>query len=389
MLLWYRREKQDNQIFTGGPMQIHPLTFTSLMTWLKLISENGFIDVKYLPMATQITLGSFLFSPLHIWQNLQMNNIMGDVKIHDSPIFVIGHWRSGTTFLHQLLTQDENFGFVSYLQGFTSGTCLVNEKLMRVILEKSLPKTRPMDNVAMKAELPLEEEHGIANVSTYSFYHSWYFPRKMKSSFKKYVLFEDVSEDMYENWKKIYLNSLKIASFYSNNKRLILKNPVNTAKIKTLLEIFPKAKFIHIYRNPYMVYHSSLNLHKKMINLCGLQDINSDELEENCFYFYIELMKKYFENKHLIPQGNLVEVKYEDLEANPHGELKRVYEELDIADFNTSSDSFRSYLEKNSSYQKNRYDIDAYTSSKIYQHWHWTIDKWKYLPPTNSIQTNT
>ena len=33
-------------------------------------------------------------------------------------------------------------------------------------------------------------------------------------------------------------------------KRIVLKSPAHTARVRVLLELFPKARFVHIIRDP-------------------------------------------------------------------------------------------------------------------------------------------
>ena len=62
-------------------------------------------------------------------------------------------------------------------------------------------------------------------------------------------------------------------------KRLILKNPTNTARIKFLLELYLEAQFIHISRNPYVVYMSTIHFYKKMVQAFSFQNVSDDDLE--------------------------------------------------------------------------------------------------------------
>jgi len=101
---------------------------------------------------------------------------------------------------------------------------------------------------------PQEEEFAMAETSGYSFYHQWSFPRKGRELFEKYALFRNVPDDEVDQWKNLYVSILKKAAYSHRGKRLIVKNPANSARIKILLELFPHARFIHIYRNPYIVF---------------------------------------------------------------------------------------------------------------------------------------
>ncbi|MFH7027195.1 MAG: sulfotransferase family protein [Heteroscytonema crispum UTEX LB 1556] len=92
----------------------------------------------------------------------------------------------------------------------------------------------------------------------------------------------------------------------ANQKRLIVKNPINTARIKILLEMFPDAKFIHIYRNPYSIYASTNTLYKKLVRILGFQTINEAQLEENIIFIYKQMMQNFLVDKNSIPPENLI-----------------------------------------------------------------------------------
>jgi hypothetical protein len=100
-------------------------------------------------------------------------------------------------------------------------------------------------------------------------------------------------------------------------KHFYLKAPANTARVKQILELYPDAKFIHIHRNPCEVYSSTLHLLKKILPLLSFQKVKMNSLEESTFECYEALYKKYFNEKILIPKGNLVEIDYAVFIKNP------------------------------------------------------------------------
>ena len=48
-------------------------------------------------------------------------------------------------------------------------------------------------------------------------------------------------------------------------QRLLIKNPVYTARVGLLRVLFPNAKFVHIYRNPYIVFQSMKNFYHTLL----------------------------------------------------------------------------------------------------------------------------
>ena len=80
--------------------------------------------------------------------------------------------------------------------------------------------------------------------------------------------------------------------------------------------MFPNAKFIYLMRNPYTVFESTRSFFTNTIIPLQLQKISPEELEKNILEVYTRLYRKYEEDKKLIPAGNLIEIKFEDFEAD-------------------------------------------------------------------------
>lgn len=360
-----------------------PLAFGSFTNLMWLLLKNGGVDLKYIPRASFVTLASFLSSPLRLYERARLGQLIDRQRIEVAPVFIIGHWRSGTTYLHNLMSLDANFAYVSTLQAWAPELCFSSKGLVTPILERMTPKTRPMDNVKLSLDYPQEEEFSLANISPCSFYHGWYFPQYMKEYFDKFVIFKNISPAIFETWKQAYMKIMKIANLNAENRRLLIKNPTNTGRVKILLDLFPDAKFIHIYRNPYMVYFSTKSLYNKLLPVITLQDFNEEEVDENILFFYKEMMSKFFSEKDLIPPNNLVEVKYEDLEIKPIQELERIYNQLNLTGFDQLKETFNNYVASQRNYKRNTYKLqDSAVMQNIYHHWKFTIEKWQYCEPT-------
>src|SRR4051794_23449572 len=73
------------------------------LVWWKLLAAHGFRDhpLRW-PMVFLISLITPLNSLFAIVQWLWFGRRIEEAKIEHAPIFIIGHWRSGTTYLHEL-----------------------------------------------------------------------------------------------------------------------------------------------------------------------------------------------------------------------------------------------------------------------------------------------
>lgn len=362
-----------------------PLALGSFRNWLRLLWGNRGVDRRFLRRAAFVSSVSLLTIPLRAYERMAYRRSLRRLSLEESPIFIIGHWRSGTTPLHQLLCRDSAMGFVSTFQAIAPDWFLTGTRCAKSLLARAVPRKRMMDNMSLSLDDPQEEEFAVAETSPYSFYHQWSFPRNARTYFEKYVLFHGVSSDVVDDWKKTYLSILRKAQYGQAHKRLVLKNPLNTARIAVLLEMFPKARFINIYRNPFVVFQSSRHFFKSVLAITQLQEIDDEEIQSNIFWFYEQLMQRYFAERHLIPPGQLSEIRFEDFEKDPLIELGRVYEELGLAGFESAGEAFRSHLRIVNGYQKNHYVMDEQTMESVRKHWGFTVDRLGYCPRRHSL----
>jgi hypothetical protein len=238
-----------------------------------------------------------------------------------------------------------------------------------------------MDNVEIGPEFADEEEYALGNLSPYSFYHALSFPKRMREIFDRGVLFEGVSDRVRARWLSTYHRFLKKVSFSSGGRQLLLKNPANTARVGMLLELFPEAKFIHVYRNPFVVYSSTINWLDKEMVPTALQDVNEDVIREAALTNYEKLMRKYLAERSLIPEGHLVEVRFEDVEADPLAETLRIYRSLGLTMSAQTRTRLASYIASTADYKKNRYHLSPDMAATIRERWGFAIDAWGYHPP--------
>ena len=84
---------------------------------------------------------------------------------------------------------------------------------------------------------------------------------------------------------------------------IVLKSPPHTCRIRTLLEIFPKAKFVHIVRDPYVLFPSTVNLWRRLYRDEGLQVPRYEGLEEHVFKTLTRMYEWLEHDRRLIGAG--------------------------------------------------------------------------------------
>jgi omega-hydroxy-beta-dihydromenaquinone-9 sulfotransferase len=358
-----------------------PLALGSLRNWLRLLWTSGGVDRAFLRRAMFVSAVSSATAPLRVWQRLLYPQGSKTDGLDAAPIFILGHWRSGTTLLHHLLCKDPALGYVSTFQSIAPEWFLVAGGAMRRWVARRVPRRRAMDNIPLGLDDPQEEEFAVAQMSPFSFYHQWSFPRNARRYFEKYVLFDGVPESVVAAWRRTYLSVLRTAARRSGGKRLALKNPVNTARIRHLLDLFPDARFIHIVRNPYTVFLSTRHFFESLLTNTRLQETSREEIEANVLWFYERLMRRFLAERDLIPPENLVEIRFEQFEADPLGELRGAYSQLRLPGFDATEDAFRGHLASLNGYRKNRYTLDDHAIRNVERHWGFALAHWGYGLP--------
>jgi len=360
----------------------HPLFGISTKKWLHLLKINGGIDRRYFLRGCFITLGSVFVLPARMLFKIKYEKKINETKIKHPPIIIIGHWRSGTTYLHELLSQDPQFCYVSLWNTILPDSFLALD-YSKKFFSKFLPKKRPMDEIKVDIDGPYEEEAAIASLSPWSFFHCLHFAKNAEEQYLKSIHFKGLTNEEKTEWKNNYLKFMKSVTYANDGKRLLLKNPANTARIPTLLELFPDAYFIHIYRNPYKVYLSTKKMRMRVLDKLGLQDANEEKIEKQVIENYKRLMKSFFEQKKIIPKDRIVDVKYEDLVSDPIEQVRKIYSKFKITHpgLEDALPRMKKYLEEQKNYRTNVYKIDKKIIKKVKDNWSFTINLWGYSPP--------
>jgi len=359
----------------------HPVALGSFRTWMRVLRESEGIDRAYLPRALFVSLTTLATSPLRAWERVRYGRRLRRTPIHPSPIFIVGHWRSGTTHLHNLLCQDENLSSLTTFQALAPGFCLVGDGTIKKAvagLAGARYPTRLIDNIPLLMDAPQEDEFALANLIEHSFVHTFSFPREADRIFERAVLFEGLSAKQRERWVETYLGLLRKTTLASGGRRPVVKNCAHSARIPILLEHFPEAKFVHIHRNPYKVFPSTLHMLNTVFLRSQLQEVAPDRLESLVLRAYVRLMERFLADRSLIPEGNLTEVRFDDLQESPVDELRRIYEELDLPGFAEAEPHVRTYLEGVSDYRKNVYDVGDEVIRTVNEHWSFAFDAFGY-----------
>jgi hypothetical protein len=291
---------------------------------------------------------------------------------------VLGHWRTGTTHLQNLLAQDtDQFAYANTYQVVNPHTFLRTEEVHTRRFAWLVPSKRPMDNMALSFQTPQEDEFAPCLMSLRSLYLGISFARR-EEQYSRYLTFRDVPREELEEWKAAFTWFLKKLTF-KYHRPLVLKSPPHTARIRLLLEMFPEARFVHIHRNPYTVFQSFRHYFDTAMWYTYLQRPDLPGIDDRLIRRYNVLYDAFFAERSLIPQGHFHEVGFERLERDPMGEMQQLYESLGLPGFGEFKPKLQRYVDSLSDYRKNEFhELDPAWRAKIAHAWQRSFDEWHY-----------
>lgn len=301
-----------------------------------------------------------------------------DQPFDQEPVFILGHWRSGTTFVHNVLALDKHFGYTTTYQTVFPHLMLWGQSFFKKTMAWLMPDKRPTDNMELNVDLPQEEEFALSNMMPFTYYNFWFLPRNMMEYCERYLLFHTASPEEKAVFKETFRKLIKISLWNTGGTQFLSKNPPHTGRVREILEIFPKAKFIYLIRNPYTVFESTRSFFTNTIQPLKLQDISNEELEKNILEVYKRLYYKYEEDKKSIPEGNLIEIRFEDFEAHALEMTRKIYDTLSLPGFEEAEADITSYLNKKKGYKKNAYKYEDRTIELVEKNWDFAIRQWGY-----------
>ena len=350
----------------------------TLDRWIELLRENP-ISPAYWHRAAFVTAAACMNS-FSARKERKLDPEIRATELTGPPLFILGHWRSGTTHLHILLSLDTgNFAFSNTYQVVNPLTFLTTEETNTRRFARLVPNKRPMDNMAMGFALPQEDEFAPCLDALKSLYLGISFPKRQEH-FDRYLTFDDVPKAEIDEWKEAFLWFCKKLT-YKYARPLVLKSPPHTARIRLLLEMFPDARFVHIHRHPHDVFRSNRHYWDTAAWYTYLQKPDRTQLDSQLLGRYRTLHDAYHAQRPLIPPGRFHELSFQELETDPLSALRSVYEELDIPDFNTLQPTFEKYISSQSSYRKNRFDpLDDATRAMVNEVCRPELELWNYDP---------
>jgi omega-hydroxy-beta-dihydromenaquinone-9 sulfotransferase len=348
--------------------------------WARLAWRNRLaVNLKYGYMPVVITFVSLGHTLLKGIERLVYGRRIARTEIRDAPIFIIGHWRTGTTLLHELLVLDDRHGSPNTYECVDPNHFLLTEWFFQRCPRLLMPSKRPMDDMEAGWDRPQEDEFALCMLGERSPYLKIAFPNH-PSPDDDYFDLEKISPRALESWKRTFVDFLRRVTLM-RPKRLVLKSPTHSCRIKTLLEIFPDARFVHIVRDPRVVFPSTVHLWKSLWSSHGLQRPNFRDLNEYVYRNFLHLYDRIESGRALVDRSRFHELHYEDLVVDPMGQMRSLYEHLGLDDFERVRPKIEEYLTRHSDYRTNNYALSSEQKAEIERRWGEVIRRYGYDCP--------
>lgn len=359
--LWRRKEPIQTAAAPGVDSsfkRVFPFSNTSMLApldvWLGRLAEARFrVGWPYIPRLIAILVFSSLNTLVSLPERLLAPLVLRRRKVAD-PVFIVGVHRSGTTHLHNLLALDDQFATPRAYQILNPAGFFLFSWLVAPLMAAFLPWRRPMDGVRFHIFAPQEEEFALAGMCRQSPYWGLTFPR-LWAVYDRFVFPAGFSAKELDGWKRQLLLFLQKLTFWSR-KRPLLKNPYHTARVALLQEMFPQARFIHVYRHPYDVYRSNQHMAREGHVVYQLQDPDEvDNYQTRFLDNYRAMEEAFYRDAERLAADQVAEVAFEDVERDPLMEIRRLYAQLGLEFTPRFQQRLEDYLEGVAGYQKNRF----------------------------------
>ena len=313
MALWIDR------LVAGGC--VTPLTLASAL-------RRSRVSWRRWPQALALGLSGVAVEPLAWLQALLYGRALRQVDLPSDPVIVIGHWRSGTTYLHQLLAADPQVATARNALTIAPQVALLLKSLLVPLLGRWMSATRPIDAVPWGPMDPQEDEIGLARLSFDTNMAGVAFPQEYPFHFRRCVLSST------PGFRRQFLHFCRLTLLHegSGKSHWLIKNSAHSARVPWLLALFPRARFVLLQRDPVDSVRSLVQVKQTLADLVGLQAAPDvvRQVEETASAHRL-LLQAFDAARAQIPAGQLLEVPYDALMEAPLATVERIYSELSIA----------------------------------------------------------
>jgi omega-hydroxy-beta-dihydromenaquinone-9 sulfotransferase len=343
------------------PRRLH----LSLEAWRRLVHQ---IDAKRACVGWQTRFA--------YWLNGASNSLLARIQhashadkirtaVPAPPLFVLGFWRSGTTFLHELFCCDPRFGFASTYACMNPSHFLLTEKWMR--LRPPEPIRRPMDTMQYSWASPQEDEFALFALGAPSAYEAVVVPSLMRNA-RSLLDVRQRSHEELNRWVEALQYFVRLLTV-QQDKMIVLKSPPHGFRLPVLPSLFPRARYVILERNPYEVFASNVKLWRTLLDMYSVEAVSSDEIEAFVLAAYVLHEDAIAEGVRHIDGRVIAWVRYEELIADPVGRMARLYEELELEGFQAVRSRLEHHVASVADHTRNRFRLSPAQKQRVSSLW--------------------
>ena len=331
------------------------------------------------PIATQLASSRQIQHSL--WQTLGPGSILSAIDSMQQTVYrdqlaqanlscaivVLGYWRSGTTLLHELLCLDKRYTYPTTHACMNPHHFLFSEA--SALAREGVSAQRPMDEMEVRPASPQEDEFALLGLGARSPYEALIFPQVLPEALKLTDP-TDLSADEAKRWREVFVSFLKGVSVRGAGKPIILKSPTHGARVATLRKLLPDARYILIVRDPITNFESVVRMWRKMFETYALGPIPpDDEIREAVLMDRPQFEAKLAPATNDLPANRFATLTYEALARDPLASVARLYDTLELGDFNLVRDKVGKEIGRRRGYQaKSALPSDAW-QARIHMEW--------------------
>jgi len=316
---WIDKAKRLNP----GVGEPRPETLAALEALLRSVQEDAALSFSG-RIAARMDCLRMAGQHLRIEQAIRETPEILDTQI-PSPIFLIGWMRTGTTFVHRLLSQDPDTRSMPYWESMypvppRSGEDVRADDLARVLrqLESISPNYEAIH--PMGAHEPEECVALFTNVFRTLQYNVQY-------RVPGYIDWLQGQDPRIAYGQ--YRQQLQLVQYHRpQGIRFALKDPTHSVFLPTILELFPDARFVFTHRDPATTISSLCSLYAYTRALFS-DDVDPHALGPELMQSYLPgSLERAVELVDRLPPGRVAHVRHVDVRRDPIGTMTHAYRDL-------------------------------------------------------------
>ena len=342
----------------------------------KTVLQNGGISPKKLHIFLLYLIRYTLLEPFRLAEFHIYEKKISAHELKQAPIFILGHWRSGTSYLQSLMRLDARLSTSTIFRSIFSDSYYLTESWLKRTLNflcRTLNIRYAIQRTTMNLDLPAELDLALCTMcSDHSYSWGHILPRSFGRRVEDHILFRD--EQAAECWIVEYDRMIRKLSYWSGGRRVLVKSPGDTGRIEQIRRQYPAAKFVYVHRDPISVYHSSAYLWIAIQRDLSLHELHENEIRDLILDTYHRLLSRYLQQREQIPAGDIVELQHTDLQQDPLREIRRIYDTLGLGA--PPEEELGNFLAATEKYAHPRYSTSPELKKTLAARWRFAFEEW-------------